>query len=49
LKSAFLDTINGSDYQAATPQERMNMLNKVKESTFKDTLDTYGYQKPVKP
>lgn len=48
LKENFLDTIDSSDYEDATAQEKQNMLNKVKEETFNDILDTYGYEKPEK-
>lgn len=48
LKNNFLETMKNPEYQSATSQEKQNKLNKVKESTFKDMLDTYGYVKPEK-
>jgi hypothetical protein len=49
LKQNFLDTMEGDDYQTSSPQDKQNMLDKVKEATFNDMLDTYNYEKPEKP
>jgi hypothetical protein len=49
LKQNMTDTINTDEYkQADSPLAQKRMLDKVKASTLKDTLDTYGYQKPEK-
>jgi len=48
LKENMQDTIDSSDYQDASVQEKKQMLDKVKETTFNDMLDEYGYEKPEK-
>jgi hypothetical protein len=49
LKQAFIEIIQDEEYKSATPQEKKKMLDKAKETTFNDMLDTYGYEKPEKP
>jgi hypothetical protein len=49
LRVNMTDAIKTDEYKAADSEGRRNILNKVKQQTIKDTLDTYGYEKPEKP
>lgn len=48
FKQGISDLLEDPDYQDATDEEKKNMINDLKSTTFNDYLDEYGYEKPEK-
>jgi hypothetical protein len=49
FKQQLVDTINDPGYQAQTDDEKKTEINKIKQDTYAQYLDYYGYTPPDNP